>query len=36
MIWEIEEVKQVFSEIIKASGSTPQVIYQCCQFLKGE
>jgi hypothetical protein len=36
MIWEIEEVKQIFSEIINASSSNPQVIYQCCQFLKGE
>jgi predicted house-cleaning noncanonical NTP pyrophosphatase (MazG superfamily) len=28
MIWKIEEAQQQFSEIIKASGATPQVIYQ--------
>lgn len=28
MIWKIEEAQQQFSEIIKASGANPQVIYQ--------
>ena len=35
-MWKIEEAQQQFSEIIKASSATPQVIYQSCQFLKGE